>query len=135
MWNCVKGKPSASRMFYGTNEVMTCLAQQILFDGVSKALGYNHVGDGSSFMQFTGLLDKYGVPIYEGDILQLDRALSNQTIPSYVVSHDGVDYILNHHGRMDGERWGKLSRITDADIINSFGQMVVIGNIHEQHTK
>ena len=67
MWNFVKENPAASKMFYDANEVIECLMQQINFDN-NQRRGYDHVSDGVSFMQFTGLLHKWKTEVYQDDI-------------------------------------------------------------------
>jgi uncharacterized phage protein (TIGR01671 family) len=132
MWNYVKDNPSKSKMFYDTFEVMACLEQQIAYDLDKYPLGYDHVSDGNVFMQFTGLLDKNGVEIYEGDIVKpvlIEGQDENYSQISDVIFGDSFQFQVRCKDKSKHKyehglpiNWG------------GYESLEVIGNIYENPT-
>ncbi len=104
-----------------SNFVITPDGDAIKFDeqGVAECI------DGK-IEQFTGLIDKNGVSIYDGDIVQGDAAISSGI--------SGGD-IIEYKAGVKSETWGHGCSGEDAvagyRISGYFGRPVVLGNIHQ----
>ena len=112
-------------------------------DGTSgicdRELEHTYRVDPNTVGEYTGLTDKDGKRIFEGDILELtcteypqDKLLFSVHFGPYEISEeDEYDCVVGWYTKGVGknESWGKYSLFADAERANLYYE--VVGNIHD----
>lgn len=126
--------PELNEMCYGTGIFEDGINTWLLSHNPTKCLaeGFtNEIVDKNTIGQFTGLKDKNGKEIYEGDILRINKEYDEDSdIPSLLAFRAVVDF---HRGAF----WftGINASITDCCWFQwNPEDMEVIGNIYESPT-
>ena len=132
----------AGRYFDENNDAMLenvfeCMKQQICYDcqnpilrKIYNRIAYNHIENGMVFEQCTGLKDKNGKLIYDGDYI---RSVNQDTKdrPDLQVGHIWVDEMGCRWIKFKTEKlsWNDFCSLIDYDATL---EIEVIGNEHEE---
>lgn len=122
-FNKLSNKMVEPKNWQNVDAIFECLKQQVCFDENISPLPYDHIGNGLVFMQCTGLKDKNGKLIYEGDIVKYKDEVYDLCIGR--IKKDNAHYELQYY---TGEKYGWFSHILFKQYIKN---IEVIGNIYE----
>jgi uncharacterized phage protein (TIGR01671 family) len=101
--------------------------------GATSWVMINHASpdDGSILMECTGLQDKYGLDIYEGDIIEYKNELGRHNIHKVYYESGGL-VINSHTDDLYKDEWTPFyEACADAQTKQYIKQCMVIGNIYE----
>ena len=87
---------------------------------------FNEVVKTESVGQFTGLIDDYGVKIYEGDLVSIETEDGEYVLAKGENEVKLIDGNWNPYIEL-GEFWYTLGQLYDHDV-----RVKVIGNVHEK---
>lgn len=87
---------------------------------IGTTLGTLAKDRGNYLMQFTGLTDKNGVEIYEGDVIKFNYKMGGEVFGEIIWSKGGY-YVV----KTDDEKWNQ--KVIPYPIV----EIEIIGNIHE----
>lgn len=91
--------------------------------------GSNTANDRWIIMQFTGLLDKNGIEIYEGDIIYLNKDKNYKT--TCVVTFGEYDDNEGYNWYKHLGFYLKINEDGKRSLVDNFNEIEVIGNIYE----
>jgi hypothetical protein len=86
------------------------------------------LGGGAGIMEWSGLLDKNGVEIYEGDLIQLDEKFAQDTGASQTLCMVGFDQGTFRYGR---SRMDPTVMNTNLWVATEMRACAVVGNVFQ----
>ena len=107
-----------NRMLHYDNDVTPC----ITFNGVCQGESHTNVSFDYILMQYTGLKDKNGKEIYEGDIINAEETTFESGVYNWEIFFDDGMFVAKTK-KFD-------TRTALFDLVH-FGEAKIIGNIYE----
>lgn len=118
---------SGTKMFYDTTNVIECLKQQLHYNNDSlNEIQYDHCGiHKAEFLQYTGLKDKNGKKIFDGDIIEWEshnkKKAKSKVYYSDIQCPSVNEPIIGFEGKFR----------TPISLFHACKTGIIIGNIHE----